>query len=82
MMFPILSTCTMLALSKMVETAIPVYPMFASRAVEKVLSWLKREVSVWEDVRDSLDQKTQPFEEPDFTQHQLVAWMKMILLNL
>ena len=34
----------------------PVHPMFTSRAVDKVMSWLERDDSVGEDVRDSLDQ--------------------------
>ena len=40
----------------------PVHPMFTSRAVEKVMSWLEREDSVREDVMDNLDQ---PLEEPN-----------------
>ena len=46
--------------------------MFTSRAVEKVISWLDREESLGDDVKHSLDQETEPFEEQDFTQYQLV----------
>ena len=48
------------------------HPMFTGRAVEKVISWLDREESLGDDVKHSLDQETEPFEEQDFTQYQLV----------
>jgi hypothetical protein len=52
----------------------PVHPMFTSRAVEKVMSWLERGDSVGEDAGDSL---VRPLEEPEIVQHHLVEPVKI-----
>ena len=45
----------------------PVHPMFTSRAVEKVMSWLDRKEEDVEDVVN-IEDNLQSFEEPDFLQ--------------